>query len=221
MQSNWQMTSLLLAAVLFLTPAGAHAEKRVALVVGIADYETLPDLKNTVNDGKLMQTTLAALNFDVTSLENPRADALREKIAEFQFQAETADVALVYFAGHGMEVGGRNFLIPADSLAQSRKEIAQSSISLENVLAAVDRARQLRIVILDSCRDDPFQPVNQTEIVTFSTQDNRRNRAGPAVARPGDPRCLCRRGWKGRDRRSGQQQPLRPGAGRKPGNAGS
>jgi TPR repeat protein len=155
-----------------IAAAGASAETRVALVVGIADYEKLPDLKNTVSDGRLLQTTLAELDFKVTSLMNPGLETLREKITQFQFQAETADVALVYFAGHGMEVGGRNFLIPADSPAQSREGVAEASISLDDILAAVDRARQLRIVILDSCRNDPFQPDGQTEIVTFSTRNH-------------------------------------------------
>jgi hypothetical protein len=85
----------------------------------------------------------------------------------FSFEAETADVAIVYFAGHGVEVGGRNFLIPADSKAASRKEVAQSSVSLFDILEAVDKARQLRIVILDSCRNDPFARSENLEIVTL------------------------------------------------------
>ena len=103
----------------------------------------------------------------VTALANPGAETFRKSIAEFRFKAETADVALVYFAGHGMEVGGRNFLIPADSRARSREEAAQGALTLDEVLAAVDRARHLRIVILDSCRDDPFLTPGTSDTVTL------------------------------------------------------
>ncbi|MEO9525911.1 MAG: caspase family protein [Roseibium sp.] len=142
-------------------------EKRLALVVGISDYLTVPDLENTVRDGALIADTLRSLRFDVIEEYNLGLNGFRALLDRFEFEAETADVAIVYFAGHGVEVGGQNFLIPADSTAASRKEVAQTSVSLQDILGAVDKARQLRIVILDSCRNDPFARDGNLEIVTL------------------------------------------------------
>ncbi|MBN9669699.1 caspase family protein [Roseibium aggregatum] len=142
-------------------------EKRLALVVGVSDYLNVPDLENTVHDGALIAETLKTLNFDVIEKYNLGLREFKALLAQFEFEAETADVALVYFAGHGVEVGGQNFLIPTDSTATSRGDVAQTSISLNEILSAVDKARQLRIVILDSCRNDPFAQANDVEIVTL------------------------------------------------------
>lgn len=145
----------------------AQAEQRIALVIGIAEYRSVPPLRNTLNDARLVGDTLRELDFDVTPLTNAGLAEMRKAIADFAFKAETADVALVYYAGHGVEVGGRNLLIPADMEARNRSEIANRSVLLDEVLAAVDKARQLRIVILDSCRDDPFAKAGSSEIVTL------------------------------------------------------
>lgn len=145
----------------------AFEEKRLALVVGISDYRTVPDLENTLRDGALIADTLRSLRFDVIEEYNLGLNDFRTLLETFEFEAETADVAIVYFAGHGVEVGGQNFLIPADSTAASRKEVAQTSVSLQDILSAVDKARQLRIVILDSCRNDPFAREGSLEIVTL------------------------------------------------------
>jgi len=142
-------------------------EKRLALVVGVSEYASVPDLENTVHDGALVAETLRSLQFDVIEKYNLGLREFKALLAQFEFEAETADVALVYFAGHGVEVGGQNFLIPTDSTATSRADVAKSSISLNEILSAVDKARQLRIVILDSCRNDPFAQAENVEIVTL------------------------------------------------------
>ncbi|MEZ5870850.1 MAG: caspase family protein [Nitratireductor sp.] len=165
------MKKAMAAFFLLIATAGfsgvALAEKRIALVIGIADYRTVPALQNTINDSALVGDTLKSLDFEVTRLKDAGLVELREAVANFAFQAETADVALVYYAGHGVEVGGRNLLVPADIDATNRTEIANRSVLLDEVLAAVDKARQLRIVILDSCRDDPFAKAGSSEIVTL------------------------------------------------------
>lgn len=163
----WLLLAVLTLAMLLGT-SRADAEKRVALVIGIANYETLPDLQNTINDHDLIRETLEDLDFEVTSLVNPHTDAFRDVVSDFKFQAEIADVALVYYAGHGVEVGGKNFLVSAESRAKSRADVVRTSVSLDEVLAAVDQARQMRIVVLDSCRNDPFQASDQREIVAVA-----------------------------------------------------
>jgi uncharacterized caspase-like protein len=170
---------MMLILGLFVEPAIA-SEKRIALVIGVAAYTSVVPLKNTVNDSQLIARTLESLDFQVTKLRDAGREQMRQSLEEFAFAAETADVALVYFAGHGMEVGGKNFLIPADLIANDRSDAANGAVSLDEVLAAVDKARQLRVVILDSCRDDPFAREGANEIIALDS----RPRAGLATPSP-------------------------------------
>lgn len=119
----------------------------------------------------------------VSLVENPDLINLREKIAEFTFKAEIADVALVYYAGHGIEFAGVNYLIPSDIDANDRETIVANSVSLDDILLSVDKARQLRIVILDSCRNDPFVEgeAGQSNIIV---QNAAARRSGLAPASP-------------------------------------
>lgn len=149
------MRFLLLVSLLLLALPASAAE-RVGLVIGISDYRSIPALKNTVNDATDLSETLKGIGFEVTTLINVTGAELRASLEKFAFKAETAELALIYFAGHGVEVQGENFLIPVDADVQSNKDIQQQAVSLKDFLHSVDRARTMRIVILDSCRDNPF-----------------------------------------------------------------
>ena len=163
-------------------------EKRVALVVGIGDYQTVPKLKNTKNDSELIADTLEALQFKVTRLTDASLSEMRTAISRFAFEAETADVALVYYAGHGVEFGGTNLLLPADISAKSRTDVATQSISLDEILLSVDKARQLRIVILDSCRDDPFLSAGDDKLILLNVDDNASAPRSSGLAKPSPDR---------------------------------
>lgn len=179
----------LIIAVLAMGPAPALAqERRVALVIGIANYTSASDLKNTINDSDLIGDTLAALEFRVTRLKDPSLVDLRTAISAFSVDAETADVALVYYAGHGIEFGGRNLLLPVDVAPKSRADVAAQSVSLDEVLAAVDKARQLRIVILDSCRDDPFLNPDGSGQFTVTVEGAAPDDPGGGLAKPSPDR---------------------------------
>lgn len=129
---------------------------RMALVIGVADYAHVPKLANTVNDANLIAGTLSDIGFDVTTLINPtRADIIKG-LSDFAFKAETADLGLIYFAGHGVEAQGKNFLLPVDAAIRSSADIPGASVTLNDFQAAVDHARKMHIVILDSCRDNPL-----------------------------------------------------------------
>jgi len=145
-------------AVVFVLAYGqvATAAERVALVIGMSDYASVVDLKNTVNDATDISETLQSIGFDVSTVVDAGSDELREAINAFSFSAETADLALIYYAGHGVEVLGENFLIPVDVNAKSNRDIQRQSVSLTELLEAVDSARKMRVVILDSCRNNPF-----------------------------------------------------------------
>lgn len=132
------------------------ASDRVAMVIGLGAYQTIEPLKNTRNDARAIADTLESIGFDVTLGIDVTSGQMRQMMEDFSFRAETADIALVYFAGHGVEVQGENFLIPIDARVSSNKEVQRQSVSLNQLLKAVERARKMRIVILDSCRDNPL-----------------------------------------------------------------
>jgi hypothetical protein len=143
--------------VLFILAAlPALAADRVALVIGMARYGHIETLDNTVNDARLIAQTLEGIGFEVTLVTDAGYQDLRSSMESFAFRAETADLALIYFAGHGVEVQGENYLIPVDAQVASNRDVQRASVSLDDMLATVDKARVMRIVILDSCRNNPF-----------------------------------------------------------------
>ncbi|MES2666154.1 MAG: caspase family protein [Pseudomonadota bacterium] len=146
----------ILVSVLLLLPLPAIAAEKIALVIGMGKYERVVSLDNTVNDARGVSETLAGIGFQVTTLLDATGADFRAAIDEFAFRSETADLALIYYAGHGVEVQGENFLIPVDANITSNLDVQRQAVSLKDLLASVDNARKMRIVILDSCRNDPF-----------------------------------------------------------------
>jgi uncharacterized caspase-like protein len=135
----------------------ARAEKRVALVIGIADYRAVPRLFNPSRDAEAMTALFKKSGFDVVESRRDLGIAdLRRTIREFSETSRDADISVVYYAGHGIEVDGVNYLVPADAKLASDFDVEDETNSLESVLKALDPARRLRLVILDACRDNPF-----------------------------------------------------------------
>lgn len=161
---------------------------RVALVIGMADYEAISPLTNTRNDAEALADTLTEIGFDVTRVVDASLSELRTIMKDFSFRSETADLALIYFAGHGIEVQGENFLIPIDARPQSNIDVQNQSVSLKEMLAVVEKARVMRIVILDSCRDNPLGGSIDTNAVVQSalqsTEQATRGVGGLAPANP-------------------------------------
>jgi tetratricopeptide (TPR) repeat protein len=134
-----------------------NIDHRIALVIGNSAYENVSRLPNPDRDAKLVASALTRTGFEsVTLLTDLRKDALVGALRNFAARAETADWAVVYYAGHGMEVGGINYLIPTDAKVASDRDIGFEAVPLDQVLNAAERARKLRLVILDACRDNPF-----------------------------------------------------------------
>lgn len=145
------------AAPVVVAPETARGERRIALVIGNSTYENVAALPNPVRDANLVADVLRLTGFEaVTLLTNLRKDALVNALREFAVHAETADWAVVYYAGHGMEVGGVNYLIPTDAKIAADREIGFEAVPVDQVLNAAERAKKLRLVILDACRDNPF-----------------------------------------------------------------
>ena len=175
---------LLLICLFFLLPLPALAGSKVALVIGVSDYKSISPLKNTVNDANALSAVLNDIGFDVTTLINANGGDMRKALETFAFETETADLALIYFAGHGVEVQGENFLIPADAAVTSNADIQKEALSLDDLLAAVDHARKMRIVILDSCRDNPFGDVIDLSNSTQSSTSDTATRGVGGMAPP-------------------------------------
>jgi uncharacterized caspase-like protein len=147
----------LAAALLLLVCQPAFAEKRVALVLGNSAYQNVARLANPVNDGMVIAATLKNAGFDVVEERHdlPAAET-RRALRDFADRARDADIAVVYYAGHGIEVDGTNYLIPVDAKLERDTDVYDEAFSLDRVLLAIEPAKQLRLVILDACRDNPF-----------------------------------------------------------------
>src|ERR1700681_3487656 len=147
----------LAAALLLGVCQPAFADKRVALVLGNSAYQNVPQLPNPVNDGAVIAATLKDAGFDVVdSRHDLTAAETRRALRDFGDRARDADIAVVYYAGHGMEVEGTNYLIPVDAKLERDTDVFDEALSLDRVLVAIEPARKLRLVILDACRDNPF-----------------------------------------------------------------
>lgn len=132
-------------------------EIRVALVIGNGAYASVPKLPNPDSDARSVADSLRAAGFKTVHLDNDLgASAMREKLNAFSLEASQADWAVVYYAGHGIEVNGTNYLIPVDAKLKTDRSVQFEAVPLGSVLASVESARKLRLVILDACRDNPF-----------------------------------------------------------------
>ena len=149
--------SLLLLAGWCSCSGHALAEKRVALIIGNSTYDKVARLGNTANDAALMAETFKSANFDSVELRRDLKIAdMRRALRDFIDKSRGADVAVVYYAGHGIEVDGTNYLVPVDAVLERDVDIFDEALSLERVLISIEPAKQLRLVILDACRDNPF-----------------------------------------------------------------
>ena len=147
----------MLAALLlpWVAPLPAFAAGRVALVMGNGAYTQTSPLANPVNDARAVGEALKRIGFDVKVLENLDEDAMDDALGEFEEKSVGADVALLFYAGHGMEMNGANYLIPVDARLASASAVSRETVALDSVLAAMANAGT-RIVILDACRNNPF-----------------------------------------------------------------
>src|SRR5229473_803767 len=129
---------VVLAALLLLVCQPAFAEKRVALVLGNSAYQNVAPLSNPVNDGAVIAAKLKEAGFDVVDSRHdlPAAET-RRALRDFADAAREADIAVVYSAGHGMEVDGTNYLIPVDAKLERDTDVYDEALSLDRVLVAV------------------------------------------------------------------------------------
>ena len=158
------MMRLLAWVVLILVGLGgpALADTRVALVIGNARYDNVVTLENPAHDATAVADLLRQSGFDTVELASDlKLQAFRRKLSDFELLASRADIAVVYYSGHGIEVGGQNYLVPTDAALARDIDVDDETVPLDRVLKAVAGARRLKLVILDACRNNPFVPAMQ------------------------------------------------------------
>jgi TPR repeat protein len=156
--SRWIIAAFLLCAAL---PSTAHAERRVALVIGNSAYRTVPVLPNPASDAKLMSDTLTSLGFFVVGggarLDLDKA-GFDQALKDFGTQSTGADVALFYYAGHGVETHGLNYLVPVDAHPQDEADVFEQMVGTSGILDLLEKSgTRINLVLLDACRDNPFR----------------------------------------------------------------
>ena len=159
-----------LVAALLALPGQADAQNRVALIVGNSAYAKVPSLPNPAHDAQDVAAALMRLGFTVKTVTDADFDGMRRSLLEFGRIARNADMAVFYFAGHGVEISGSNWLLPTDVELKNDVDASTEAIGLQSAMQAVAAAKTLGLVILDACRNNPFQSAMRRSNQTRSVQ---------------------------------------------------
>src|SRR5882762_5714612 len=153
------LAGIALAFLAFAVPA--HAEKRVALVIGNNDYKNVPKLQKAVNDARTMGDTLKQLGFTVMVAENQTRQAFSQSLLAFDKAIDKGDTAFFFYAGHGFEIAGQNFLLPTDvpAATEGQEELVRdASILADRVIERLqNKGARTAILVFDACRNNPFE----------------------------------------------------------------
>ncbi len=173
-QRSFAIASTFILGLSLLLPALSLAQanpntspstgKRVALVIGNSAYAEGP-LRNPVNDARLMERTLRELGFQVAKLENANFQRMQRALVAFGSRAQGADVALIFFAGHGMQADGENYLIPVGARIDKEADLAAEALTSSAMLRQVESSgAKVSLVVLDACRNNPFQAKTRSSV---------------------------------------------------------
>ena len=131
--------------------------RRVALVIGNSDYRAVPMLPNPKRDATTVADALRRTGFQSVTLANDLTrEQMNDALRKFAAESDTAEWSLIYFAGHGIEVGGQNYVIPVDATLSADRDVQFEAVQLEQVVAATEGAKKLRLLLLDACRENPY-----------------------------------------------------------------
>jgi hypothetical protein len=153
-------------AASFACTGAAMAESRLALVIGQSAYRSVPPLPNPMNDAKAVSEALTESGFEVSTASDLSQSQMREAISKFAGRVESKgpeSIALVFYAGHGVQIDGENYLVPIDVEPKREADIPILAVRLNDVLNALTSIpNRMRIVLLDACRNNPFPVVSKT-----------------------------------------------------------
>src|SRR6476660_3491906 len=151
------MVRVVIALMLLLLPCSAWAEKRVALVIGNGAYVKVDRLSSPIRDADAMEALFRAAGFEVVEARRDlSAITMRRVLRDFSDRVRDADIAVVFYAGHGIEVNGVNYLIPVDATLERDIDVEDEAIPVERVALMLEEAKRLRLIILDACGANPF-----------------------------------------------------------------
>ena len=149
------------------TQSAALADRRIALVIGNGKYENAGVLANPTSDADAVADLFTKAGFDsVDRRRDLGVVEFKRAVREFVDRAASADVAVVYYSGHGLEIGGVNYLIPVDAKLTSVLDMDDEAVSLDRILVAAGHVKKLSLIILDACRENPFHPAADDARVT-------------------------------------------------------
>src|ERR1700693_3528001 len=164
------------------TQSAALADRRIALVIGNGKYENAGVLANPTNDADAVADLFTKAGFDsVDRRRDLGVVEFKRAVREFVDRAASADVAVVYYSGHGLEIGGVNYLIPVDAKLTSVLDMDDEAVSLDRILVAAGHVKKLSLIILDACRENPFHPAADDARGTRGVSTGL-GRCGPTVA---------------------------------------
>jgi formylglycine-generating enzyme required for sulfatase activity len=182
----WAFACLLLAVAF-----SVHAEKRVALVIGNGTYQHTAHLPNPVHDAKDVAAALQRLHYSVQLVTDSSKAGMEAALVQFARSAAGADQVLIYYAGHGIEAGGVNYLLPVEARVESQSTVRLEAVSLAALMDIASEARHLGLVVLDACRNNPLanniqahgrgagrglagvEPAGSKLLVAYATRDGR------------------------------------------------
>jgi uncharacterized caspase-like protein len=157
------MKSKVVVLLLFLSfnlafGQNATYQKRLALVIGNASYQSGGSLRNPVNDARAMAGTLQSMGFEVLKFENATSSDMKRAINEFGKRLAGNDVGLFFYAGHGIQYKGQNYMIPVEADLQTPEQIEFDCVSADRVVAFMETAKaKVNVLIMDACRNNPFE----------------------------------------------------------------
>jgi len=187
-------TVLTLIVILIAGLSAARAETRVALVVGNADYTHAPDLATPKNDAADMTALLKSLGFEVIGSADLDDKSMAEALTRFGDAAAAADVALFFYTGHGLQVGGESYFVPIDGRVQYQGGGDTSLVALSDVIRQLERGSKTNIILLDASRDDPSAGQSASAPGTLLREDASNMKADVLVAYSTSPGAVALHG---------------------------
>ncbi len=172
---RFHVLTTILLSIICLAPNKAQAQQRIALVIGNSAYQYSPSLENPANDARLIAAVLHDSGFKVNLQTDLAFKQMKRQLRDFTRKIRHLGkdtIGLVYFAGHGTQVNGRNFLLPIDANIESEGDVAIETIDAQGLLSGLNHAgNQLNIIILDACRNNPFKRGSRATVRGFSRMD--------------------------------------------------
>ena len=190
--------SLIVATLVLAAAPVAHAEKRLALVIGQSAYRSVPALPNPGNDARKMTELLGTAGFDVTAASDLTQNQMRESVSDFaqKIAASGPDtVALLFYAGHGLQIDGENYLVPVDVDPKRETDIPLQAVRLNDVMNTLGGLpTRLRIVLLDACRNNPFPALGTGTGHGLAIVDTKAGSAGTFISYSTSPGAVAEDG---------------------------